>query len=96
MKLFPLSFSKVRKELSQIKQQLEQPGATAAQWSEIFPRVVFCSVLGYDVSFSHIYAIKLAAKGKGRDKRMGYLAATFLLDQTMELAILIMGRLIFT
>lgn len=74
-----------------IKRQLERPEAAVGEWREAFPRVIFCSVLGYDVSFSHIYALKLAAMGKGWDKRVGYLAATLLLSPACEITMMIMG-----
>ncbi|XP_076468691.1 uncharacterized protein LOC143299398 [Babylonia areolata] len=83
----------VHSELSRIKQQFEQPDASVAKWCESFPEIIFCSILGYDVSFCHIYAMKLAAHGKGGQKRVGYLAASLLLDPTCEIAILITGTL---
>ena len=82
----------VHRELSRIKEQFEQPETSVSRWSEAFPRIIFCSVLGYNVSFCHIYAIKLAAQGKGRDKRLGYLAATLLLDPSQEITIMMMGN----
>ena len=81
----------MRKELHVIKQRLERPGASVSEWREAFQRIIFCSVLGYDVSFSHIYALKLAALGKGRDKRLGYLAASLLLTPASEITMMIMG-----
>ncbi|KAL8611220.1 hypothetical protein ACOMHN_013651 [Nucella lapillus] len=83
----------VHQELSRIKQQFNQPDASVERWCESFPEIIFCAMLGYDVSFCHIHIVKLAAGGKGVQKRVGYLAATLLLDPTCPITILMTGTL---
>ncbi|KAK7503522.1 hypothetical protein BaRGS_00005061 [Batillaria attramentaria] len=78
----------VYKELSLIKQRLNQPEALPGQLRELLPRIIFCSVIGYDVSFCKIHAIKLAQSNNLMEKRAGYLATTLLLHPGEEIAIL--------
>nr|KAG5711403.1 hypothetical protein BaRGS_025830 [Batillaria attramentaria] len=78
----------VYKELSLIKQRLNQPEALPGQLRELLPRIIFCSVIGYDVSFCKIHAIKLAQSNTLMEKRAGYLATTLLLHPGEEIAIL--------
>ena len=42
-----------------------------SQTREYLVRLVYCSMLGYDVSFAYIHAIKLAQQGALLDKRAG-------------------------
>lgn len=38
---------------------------------ELLFRLVYCHLLGYDISFGFIHTIKLAQQGTGLEKRMG-------------------------
>ncbi|KAL3887140.1 hypothetical protein ACJMK2_027093 [Sinanodonta woodiana] len=56
-------------------------------------RVIYCAILGYDVSFSYIHAVKLAQQGKGFEKRMGYLSSSILLNDRHELIVLLINTI---
>jgi hypothetical protein len=62
-----------------------------AQIRDYLGRLIYCAMLGYhdDVAFGQIEAIKLAQRGTGWDKRMGYLASSLLLHEDHELVILL-------
>ncbi|RIB15384.1 armadillo-type protein [Gigaspora rosea] len=51
-------------------------------------------MLGYNVEFGHIHAVKLAQSAKGLwDKRIGYLACSLFLHETHELSIMLINTL---
>ncbi|KAK3601276.1 hypothetical protein CHS0354_040456, partial [Potamilus streckersoni] len=60
----------IKKELAILKQKFSQPDVTLGQMRDYLGRVIYCAILGYDVSFSYIHAVKLAQQGTGFEKRM--------------------------
>lgn len=83
----------IKKELQLLSKKISKPGISVSQIRDLFPRIIFCSIIGYDVSFCLIHAVNLAQQGVGLDKRIGYLAATLLLDPDHEMSVLMVGTL---
>jgi hypothetical protein len=47
-----------------------------SQRHDILLRLVYCHMLGYDVSFSYIHAVKQAQQGTALEKKVGELMIT--------------------
>ena len=45
--------------------------AFQGQMKEYMVRLVYCDMLGYDISFAYIHAVKLAQQGALLEKRVG-------------------------
>lgn len=80
-------------ELKQIQESLNRTDVSQGTVGELLFRLVYCHLLGYDVSFGFIHTIKLAQQGTGLEKRMGYIAAILLLHQDHELSLLLMNTI---
>ncbi|KAL5019552.1 hypothetical protein ScPMuIL_002444 [Solemya velum] len=83
----------VRREISVLKQKLSQPDITPAQMCDYLCRVLYCDMIGYDVTFSFIHAVKFAQKGTALEKRIGYLACSLLLNENHELILLLVNTI---
>ncbi|XP_061170774.1 AP-4 complex subunit epsilon-1-like [Saccostrea echinata] len=83
----------VSHELEQIKENLSRTGVSQDSVCDYLCRLVFCHILGYDVSFGLIYTLKLAQQGSGLEKRIGYTTAMLLLHQDDELTLLLMNTI---
>ncbi|XP_062599525.1 AP-4 complex subunit epsilon-1-like [Saccostrea cucullata] len=83
----------VAHELEQIKENLSRAGVSQDSVCDNLCRLVFCHILGYDVSFGLIYTMKLAQQGSGLEKRIGYTTAMLLIHQDQELALLLMNTI---
>lgn len=83
----------VTHELKQIQENLNRTDVSQSTVGELLCRLVYCHMLGYDVSFGFIHTIKLAQQGTGLEKRMGYMASILLLHQDHELSLLLMNTI---
>jgi len=54
-------------------------------------RLIYCAMLGHDVSFGYINAVKMTQEPKILDKRVGYLAASAFLHRDHEFIILLIS-----
>ncbi|CAG8578175.1 3787_t:CDS:10 [Paraglomus occultum] len=55
-------------------------------------RLIYCDMLGHNVEFGYIHAVKLAQSGKNIwEKRAGYLACSLFLYETHELSIMLIN-----
>ncbi|RUS70828.1 hypothetical protein EGW08_021411 [Elysia chlorotica] len=86
----------VSAELAVVKEKLKQT-TTANRSSSVlrnaFTKVIFCHLLGYDVSSLAIESMKLCQQGQGYNKRLGYLVTSLLLKRDDEVALLMMCTL---
>ena len=86
----------VHAELAAVKEKLKQTN-TANKASPVlrnaFTKVIFCHLLGYDVSCLAIEAMKLCQQGQGYNKRLGYLVTSLLLHRNDDIALLMMSTL---
>ncbi|KAK2188547.1 hypothetical protein NP493_129g04034 [Ridgeia piscesae] len=83
----------VNKELSLQKQRLSKAGLTGPQKQESLTRIVYCHMLGYDVSFACIHAVKLAQQGALQEKKVGYLVCSMLLHESHEFVVLLVNTI---
>ncbi|XP_067037313.1 AP-4 complex subunit epsilon-1-like isoform X2 [Acropora muricata] len=56
-------------------------------------RLIYCQMLGHDVSSGYVEAIKFAEQQSTLDKRVGYLAASLFLHEDHELIVLLINTL---
>ncbi|KAF5908276.1 AP-4 complex subunit epsilon-1, partial [Clarias magur] len=84
----------ITKELAAIKEQISSPNTTMRQMRELMVRAMYCEMLGYEASFAHIHAIKLAQQGTVLEKRVGYLAVSLFLNESHELLLLLVNTVL--
>ena len=75
----------VRNHLEQVEQRLKNPSIKPPGVADGLVRVMACHILGYDVSFAHIYALQLAQKGTILDKKMGKLLTMYIFFSLSQL-----------
>ncbi len=61
----------VRDHMGSVEARLREADLGSAAMADALVRAVAVHMLGYDVSFVHIYAIQLAQKGNILEKKMG-------------------------
>lgn len=83
----------VERELQTIQTNFSQPNISMAQIRDYLCRLVYSSMLGYDVSFGCIHAIKLAQQGSHIDKKTGYLSCCLLMHREHELILLLVNTI---
>ncbi len=84
----------IQKELSVQKTRLSQPRIQLFQIRESLLRVIYCQMLGYDVSFAYIHSLKMTQQGNTiLEKRAGYLACCLLIPKDHELLLLLTSTL---
>ena len=60
---------------------------------EYIVRLVYCEMLGHEVEFGYIHAVKFASETNPSWKRIGYLAVSLLLNESHELILLLINTL---
>eukprot|EP00731_Ephydatia_muelleri_P017764 Em0010g862a len=83
----------IKKEATFLKETIGSPSITSNQMKEFLVRLVYCEMLGHDVSWGYIHAVKLTQSLNVAEKRIGYLASTLLLHEKHELNMLLVNTL---
>ncbi|XP_052793547.1 AP-4 complex subunit epsilon-1-like isoform X1 [Mya arenaria] len=83
----------VGRELEALKTSLALPKLSMGQMKDYLCRTILCHLLGYDVDFGAIHAVKLAQQGTLLEKRTGYLACCLLLNREHELTLLLINTI---
>ncbi|CAG8605080.1 15269_t:CDS:10, partial [Acaulospora colombiana] len=61
----------VTEEIFSLKAKLNNPDISSTKTKDYITRLIYCDMLGYNVEFGHIHAVKLAQSAKGLwDKRV--------------------------
>ncbi|XP_015753041.1 PREDICTED: AP-4 complex subunit epsilon-1-like [Acropora digitifera] len=81
------------KELGLLKDKLTQRDLSKKEMRENLVRLIYCQMLGHDVSSGYVEAIKFAEQQSTLDKRVGYLAASLFLHEDHELIVLLINTL---
>ena len=71
----------VHREADLLKVAIRKPGLTSRQQKEHIVRLIYCDMLGSDVSFSHMEAVKFAQQHNLLEKRVAYSAICLFLDE---------------
>ncbi|KAJ2359437.1 hypothetical protein GGF43_000056 [Coemansia sp. RSA 2618] len=69
---------RVNKELANIRTKFKESGLTSYNRKKYVCKLVYMSLLGYDVKFGHREAVELTNSGKYSEKQIGYLAVSLL------------------
>jgi AP-4 complex subunit epsilon-1 len=83
----------IRRGIESLKTGIAQKSPSNAKMIEYCLRAVYSDMLGHNVNFSHVFAIKLIENKNLHVKRIGYLSSTLLLPQDSDLKILIVASL---
>ncbi|XP_066270284.1 AP-4 complex subunit epsilon-1-like [Branchiostoma lanceolatum] len=83
----------MKKEVNYLQQKLTQPDISKKQMKELLVRLVYCNMLGHDITFGYIHALKLAQQGGLVEKRVGYLAVSLFLHEDHELIMLLINTI---
>lgn len=83
----------VKRELQTLQTNLSQPNISMVQMKDFLCRMIYCNMLGYDVTFGLIHAVKLAQQGSHIDKKTGYLACCLLMHRDHELILLLVNTI---
>ncbi|KAF9348450.1 hypothetical protein BGX26_000152 [Mortierella sp. AD094] len=80
--------------LASLKQNISNPSISTSAMKENMLRLIYGEMMGQDVQFGAIYALKLAQSGQTvAEKRAGYLACYLLLQEGNELNIMLVNTL---
>lgn len=83
----------IRRGIESLKSGIAQKNPSNAKMIEYCLRAIYSDMLGHNVAFSQIFAIKMIESKSIHVKRIGYLASTLMLNQESELKILIVASL---
>lgn len=83
----------IRRGLESLKTGISQRNPSNAKMIEYCMRAIYSDMLGHNVGFSHVFAIKMIESKNIHVKRIGYLASTLLLPQDSDLKILVVASL---
>ncbi|CAJ0826946.1 6161_t:CDS:10 [Entrophospora sp. SA101] len=85
----------VAQEIDGLKSKLNLPEISSTKIKDYIIRLIYCDMLGHNVDFGHIHAVKLAQSAKTLwDKRTGYLACSLFLHETHELSIMLINTIL--
>ncbi|XP_064642776.1 AP-4 complex subunit epsilon-1-like isoform X2 [Lineus longissimus] len=82
----------LKRETSQLKMKLAKPTSPAGI-RDCLIRCIYCHLMGHNVSFAYIHAVKLAQQGVLLQKRVGYLASGVFLEGGNELGIMLVNTI---
>ncbi|KAJ2549326.1 hypothetical protein EV175_004494, partial [Coemansia sp. RSA 1933] len=75
---------RVNKELANIRTKFKEPSLSGYNRKKYVCKLIYMSLLGYDVNFGHREAVTLINSGKYSEKQIGYLAVSLLLIEHDE------------
>ncbi|KAJ2378197.1 hypothetical protein IW150_000945 [Coemansia sp. RSA 2607] len=75
---------RVNKELANIRTKFKEPSINGYNRKKYVCKLLYMSLLGYDVNFGHREAVELVDSTKYSEKQVGYLAVSLLMDDESE------------
>ncbi|KAI9226673.1 MAG: Adaptor protein complex AP-2 alpha subunit [Piptocephalis tieghemiana] len=82
---------RINKELANIRAKFKQGGLDGYSRKKYVCKLLYCYILGWDVSFGHSETLHLIASSTFSEKQIGYLAATLFLTEEQDMAQLIIN-----
>eukprot|EP00051_Salpingoeca_urceolata_P028400 m.486657 g.486657 ORF g.486657 m.486657 type:complete len:1260 (-) comp24542_c0_seq1:51-3830(-) len=83
----------IRQEVKVLARALKEPNIAPRQMKEYLIRLMYCEMLGHEVPFGYIHAVKFAQHTTLMEKRVGYLAVSVLLHENHELILLLVNTI---
>ncbi|KJE92386.1 epsilon-adaptin [Capsaspora owczarzaki ATCC 30864] len=81
------------REAAQLKGKISKPDVSPRVMREYLVRLIYCEMLGQEVPYGYIHAVKLAQSTSVFEKRVGYLAVSLFLHPEHELMLLLINTL---
>ncbi|KAJ2714402.1 hypothetical protein H4R19_001751, partial [Coemansia spiralis] len=73
---------RVNRELANIRTKFKEPSLNGYNRKKYVCKLIYMSLLGYDVHFGHKEAVELVNSAKYSEKQIGYLAVSLLLTES--------------
>eukprot|EP00730_Choanoeca_flexa_P017685 TRINITY_DN8548_c0_g3_i3.p1 TRINITY_DN8548_c0_g3~~TRINITY_DN8548_c0_g3_i3.p1 ORF type:complete len:1290 (+),score=355.63 TRINITY_DN8548_c0_g3_i3:32-3871(+) len=83
----------IAREKKLLEQKLKEPNISKKQMKEYLVRLMYCEMLGHEVDFGYIHAVKFTQHSSLFEKRVGYLAVGTLLHEDHELILLLVNTI---
>lgn len=83
----------IRRGLETLKNNIAKKAPSNCKMMEYCLRAIYSDMLGHNVAFSHVFAIKMIENKSIHVKRIGYLASTLMLSADSDLKILLVASL---
>ncbi|KAJ1987067.1 hypothetical protein GGI25_000189 [Coemansia spiralis] len=77
---------RVNKELANIRTKFKDPNLSGYNRKKYVCKLIYMSLLGYDINFGHREAVELISSSKYSEKQIGYLAVSLLLIENDDYA----------
>ena len=85
--------ARVEKELAKIRSKFQSKGELSGYHRKKYVcKLMYINILGYEVDFGHIEAVKLISSHIHSEKTVGYLACNLLIEQESELITLLVNQ----
>eukprot|EP00049_Salpingoeca_infusionum_P018063 m.355581 g.355581 ORF g.355581 m.355581 type:complete len:1244 (+) comp17286_c0_seq1:170-3901(+) len=83
----------IAREAKFLQEKMKQPSVSKKQMKEFLVRLMYCEMLGHEVEFGYIHAVKFTQHASLLEKRVGYLAVSTLLHEDHELIMLLINTI---
>nr|KAJ3423279.1 hypothetical protein HK105_006656 [Polyrhizophydium stewartii] len=88
-----LEEKRINKELANIRSKFKDSSLNGYQKKKYVCKLLYMYILGWEVDFGHVEAVNLLNSTKYSEKQIGYLATTLMLNETHELARLVVNSI---
>ncbi|KAI8925861.1 adaptin N terminal region-domain-containing protein [Entophlyctis helioformis] len=88
-----LEEKRINKELANIRSKFKDSTLNGYQKKKYVCKLLYMYILGWDVDFGHLEAVHLLNSTKYSEKQIGYLSVTLMLNETHELARLVVNSI---
>ncbi|PWN41488.1 putative alpha-adaptin C [Ceraceosorus guamensis] len=88
-----LEEKRINKEMAHIRQKFKEGALDGYSRKKYLAKILFTSILGYNVDIGHMEAINLISSPKYSEKQIGYLAITLLMHENSDLIRLVVNSI---
>lgn len=84
---------RINTELAKIRQKFRDTKLNGYERKKYICKLLYMYILGWDVDFGHLEAVKLISSTKYSEKQIGYLAVTLFLNEKNDLLHLVVNSI---